>query len=329
MKDTWQIFEDVVNGNSVTNLLLYGPPGTGKTSKACKTVKKGNFFNITLNEESSVSEILGMWIPKGKEFVWSDGVGIRAWKEGKLLVINEIDKASGSVLTQLHAILDDRRMARLTIPSGETVKPKKGFKVIATMNGSVQDLPEALADRFDLKLNISKPHQDLINLLPEDLRELVDSAYSTHTLSISFREILSFSKLRDSLGDDAYTVFGKLGEDVKSVLHLGKRELHKIEESDDIESLPVEDKLLDEELKFDDFDKRLVKYAKRKFKSYWETTEFSDLNEASILMLVGRFKKLTVENLYYISNAFAYQHSDPSKFENLIETLYEEIISIK
>ena len=221
MKETWQIFEEVVNNRLVKHILLYGPPGTGKTSKACKTVKKGNFYNITLNEESSVSEILGMWVPKGKEFVWSDGVAIRAWKEGKLLVINEIDSASGAVLKELHAILDDIHMAKLTLPSGDTVRPKKGFNVIATMNGSVQDLPEALADRFELKLNITTPHKDLVELIPEDLRNLLHNAYSSHTLSISFREILSYSKLRETLGDDAFIVFGKLADDVRAGLKLG------------------------------------------------------------------------------------------------------------
>lgn len=317
----WQIFDKVTSEGSVTMMLLYGPPGTGKTSKACKTVDKKGYYNITLNEESSVSEILGMWIPKGKEFVWSDGVGIRAWKEGKLLVINEIDKASGSVLTQLHALLDERHMARLTIPSGETVRPKAKFKVIATMNGNVQDIPEALADRFELKLNITKPHQDLINLLPNDLHGLVDSAYSKDTLSISFREILSFSKLRETLGDDAYMVFGKLAGDVKAALSLGKREVTEDELVTD--ETEVEHGGLDEITR-----RRSKRIATRRFNSYWEETDYEDLNRLEVAShakcIIGtldeEFKRL-------MENAFKVQKLHPVEFETYADILYNKIVS--
>jgi len=232
--NTWEIFEAVVKAKKINpRILLYGVPGTGKTTQANKTAKEDDVYNITVNEESSVAEILGMWIPKDNSFKWMNGVAIRAWLEGKLLVINEIDKASGSVLTILNALLDDQSVAKITLPKGKTVKPVKGFRVIATMNGEIEDLPESLSDRFDLKLNIESPHPDAIKSLPEDLRDLVDAAYSRKQLSVSFREIQAFGKLRETLGDDAYIVFGDMANDIKATLKLGKREIDD-ESSDDV-----------------------------------------------------------------------------------------------
>ena len=85
------------------------------------------YFMVTLHEDSSVAELLGHWIPKGTEFTWHDGVAIRAWREGVPLVINEIDLASGPVMTFLHSILDDEELAHQTLPNGETVYRKERF----------------------------------------------------------------------------------------------------------------------------------------------------------------------------------------------------------
>ena len=220
----WNLFHKVTVTNDVTRILLYGKPGTGKTTQACKSGNNG-FYTITLTEESSVSEILGMWIPKGNSFEWFNGIGIRAWIEGKVLVLNEIDHAPGSIVTICHALLDDKEIAAMTLPNGETVKPSIGFKAIATMNGGLSDLPLPLLDRFEIKLDITEPHPLAIKSLEPDLQELVKSAYSNKKLNITFREIVSFGKLRKIIGDDAFCVFGSLANDVKTALKLGKREI--------------------------------------------------------------------------------------------------------
>lgn len=220
---TWYLFHQVSQVNEISRVLLYGKPGTGKTTQACKVSENG-FYSIPLNEETTVSEVLGFWLPKGDGFEWMNGTAVRAWLEEKVLVLNEIDHASGSVMSILHSILDDKEMACISLPNGQNVRPGKRFRVIATMNGGLGDLPVPLLDRFDIKIQIDEPHPNAIKSLEPDLQELVKSAYSNDKkLNISFREIVAFSKLRKFIGDDAYAVFGTLASDVRTIMKIGKR----------------------------------------------------------------------------------------------------------
>jgi len=172
-------------------VLLYGPPGCGKTHTAI--LLQNESLSVTLNEESTVAEILGHWIPKGQEFTWHNGAGTKAWIEGRGLVLNEIDQASGAVLTTLHALLDDFSMAQIYLPTGNTIKPKEGFSVIATMNGEIDALPEALQDRFELKIHVSKPHPAALAKLPEWQQNHFTQAGNLWNFTL--REFLAFNKM--------------------------------------------------------------------------------------------------------------------------------------
>jgi len=132
---------------------------------------------------------------------YSDGVALRAWREGKRLVIDEIDKAGGAALTNLLAITEDPSTAAFTIPlTGETVRPVKGFHVIATMNVDPSELPEALQDRFTVAIEITQPHPDAIKSLPTDLRSAAKvSANLSNERRVSIRAWQAFAGLRQSL----------------------------------------------------------------------------------------------------------------------------------
>lgn len=190
----WNEIELVLGAGSHT--VLFGPPGTGKT----RVATNDKSYSVTLTMETPAAELRGHFVPKGNEFIWHDGPAIRAWREGARLVLNEIDQASGDAMTFLHAILDDPEVARLTLPSGETVTPKPGFQVIATTNAMDLSmvLSEALLDRFAIRIKVDAPHPKALASLEN--RGLADLVARTIGLPqgkrISLRQALVFNKLK-------------------------------------------------------------------------------------------------------------------------------------
>tara|TARA_Y100000004_G_scaffold138424_1_gene156984 strand:- start:150 stop:836 length:687 start_codon:yes stop_codon:yes gene_type:complete len=224
--NSWELFNKVVGTSD--RILLYGIPGTGKTYQATKVnvPTDKEVYSTTLTIDSTASEMIGHYIPNDTgTFDWNDGVAIKAWREGTRLVINEIDHAGPDVSSVLHAILDDADIARLTLPNKkkETVTPSKGFSVIATMNGTPDMLPEALADRFGVKININSVHPDAIKSLPEEFRT-VYSERDGDDIPPSIRSWKEFSKLVDAgvdLRSSATVCFGNdYADDVVEAIEL-------------------------------------------------------------------------------------------------------------
>ena len=226
----WEKFELSLSCNDIHRILLYGSPGTGKTSNAIRSRKDGKFSSITLHEESCVSELLGHWIKKGDGYEYHYGAAIAPFKEGHLLVLNEIDKVSSSVMTSLHNLLDDKEIAQIHLPNNETVKCHTNFTVISTMNGLPDDLSEPLLDRFDIVIKIDTPHPQAIEKLSPDLRDFTKRCYSTSDVSISYRSIYNFNKLRKSFRNDDIAgnlVFSENYNEILATIKLGVREEKK------------------------------------------------------------------------------------------------------
>ena len=179
--DCWEKLNSVISVSD--RILLYGVAGTGKTYQANRLgLKKGQgTYNITLTADSTATELMGHYIATSDGgFRWKDGNGVRAFKEGARLVVNEIDHAGADVQTFLHALLD---------------KPLENFQCIATMNGYPEDLPEPLADRFPVKINVDSVHPDALEGLGNKLRAIYLDADRT---SFSVRKWIELRKLMES-----------------------------------------------------------------------------------------------------------------------------------
>lgn len=194
----WEHIENILP--LVDRALLHGPPGTGKTTAATKQGNK--YYSVTLHADMSAQELIGHFIPTGGgNFTWHDGPAIRAWREGSVLIVNELDQASGSVMTELLSIMDDKSIAEKTLVSGETLKPHADFRVVGTMNGDPDTLPAPLLDRMDAVILVDMPSPEALKLLTTPLRKLVVNAYRTKTYKLSFRKALSVQRLMDKKVD--------------------------------------------------------------------------------------------------------------------------------
>lgn len=204
-------------------MLQYGPPGTGKSYIAINDTEfKRPIYSVTITPEMPAAELRGHYVPQGNEFVWKDGPAILAWKQGGRLVINEIDHASGDVLSFLHVILDDKASAVLTLPTGETIRPADGFQCVATMNGVPDDLPEALRSRFPVAIEVTEPNPHAIAALPDDLQNAAKGScvHPDHKLRINLRSWFEFAHLRTAIGAEnaAIAVFGVRAKDIVASL---------------------------------------------------------------------------------------------------------------
>ena len=224
----WDLYANIVEGNTknIPYTLLYGPPGTGKTTQARRLANDRPVFSVTVTEDMTDSQILGHFVPEGDKFRWHDGPAILAWKQGGLLVVNEINRAGGSVLTALYAICDDLEIAQLTLTSGETVIPNKDFYCVSTMNDVPECLPEGLRDRFPIKLLIDYPHPEAIEILTPDMQALIMTSYSSSNVPITFRQARAYQDLVKngvSVSAACQAVFGREAKDIAATLKLGLR----------------------------------------------------------------------------------------------------------
>jgi len=234
----WDVVSAVL---SATNrALLHGPPGTGKTYAACRLGLNGDqqkVFSVTLTEETPAAELRGHYILKEGKYVWHDGVAIAAWRCGGRLVVNEIQRGGPDVHSLLLNITDDLEIAEMDLPSGEKVKPAKGFMCVATMNGEPKELLDpALLDRFPVSIHIDKVHPEAIQQLPLDVQHAAEKTalIEEEDRRISVRAWYAFARLRaklmksleeeEAIAFAAQAVFNHRANDALDALKIAKSE---------------------------------------------------------------------------------------------------------
>jgi MoxR-like ATPase len=213
----WQRAEFAMEHSN--RVLLYGLPGTGKTYFGLTHALNGKAsYRLACTEEMTEADLIGFWRRKQDGTLgWYEGVGIKAWREGARLVVDEINRINGDVESKLMMLLDTEASASWQNPdTGEVVVPHAAFGVVATMNGQPEDLAPAVLDRMIVRCEVSDPNPQAIASLPEYLRNLA----TTFTASdaehrYSLRSFVEFHKMYERSGSMPYTaqvVFPEVSE---------------------------------------------------------------------------------------------------------------------
>lgn len=143
--------------------LYYGSQGTGKTTIGMKETDKRC---IVCNSSMLPADLM-------EDFVFVEGKATfkpsslwRCMTEGKPIVLDEINLLPFDSLRFLQGILDGKASFEY---KGNTVEIKEGFKIIGTMNltvnGMTYGLPEPLVDRCEETKKFKLTATDLINAI--------------------------------------------------------------------------------------------------------------------------------------------------------------------
>lgn len=219
LPECWQDVNDII-ASGINKLILFGPPGTGKTFAG---LHMGNVsagaHRLICNEDMTSADVTGHFKPSGDgTWKWQDGTVIKAWQgdgiNGGRVVADEIDRASGDVMSQLLAMFDSEESASWEHPeTGRILKPRNGFSVFMTTNiEDMRELPQALKDRFPVAVRINTPHPDALTMLSEDLRgAAAASADADRDRRFSVRAFMAFDTLRKTVPMEkaARLTFGK------------------------------------------------------------------------------------------------------------------------
>jgi cobaltochelatase CobS len=150
------------------NVLMVGPAGTGKSTLYRKIFEEDGVtpYFINLNGETSPDDFVGVTDlipdPNGQGTItrFVPGILPLAMKEGRPLIIDELDAATADILFVMQAVLEGQPLV-VTKQGAEVVEAQDGFGIYATANtiGKGDDsgmyagtniLNEAFLDRFGM-----------------------------------------------------------------------------------------------------------------------------------------------------------------------------------
>lgn len=143
--------------------LYYGSAGTGKTTTAMQEAENNC---VTCHSAMLPGDLM-------EDFKFNDGKAEfvpsalqNAMTEGKKIVLDEINLLPFESLRFLQTVLDGKTEF---IYKGKTIKINDGFKIIGTMNltvnGSVYSLPEPLVDRAEELKQYKLTAKNLVNAI--------------------------------------------------------------------------------------------------------------------------------------------------------------------
>jgi nitric oxide reductase NorQ protein len=217
-------------------VIIIGPKGTGKTSlvRDFARIKGQKLESVNFSLRTRESHLVGTKTLEDGTVSFNEGILTKSMREGSMLYLDEINSAEADVLLRLDEALDDRRQISLKESTGEVVKAKENWFVIATINPlthtGTKELPPQILSRFPVRISLEYPPEDIELTIVKKyvsgnheselvqgikLANILRQAAAVEELfySPSLRETIAFGKLLDketSAKEAATIVFGNV-----------------------------------------------------------------------------------------------------------------------
>jgi nitric oxide reductase NorQ protein len=217
-------------------VIIIGPKGTGKTSlvRDFARIKGQKLESVNFSLRTRESHLVGTKTLDDGTVSFNEGILTKSMREGSMLYLDEINSAEADVLLRLDEALDDRRQISLKESTGEVVKAKENWFVIATINPlthtGTKELPPQILSRFPVRISLEYPPEDIELTIVKKyvsgnheselvqgikLANILRQAAAVEELfySPSLRETIAFGKLldKDTTAKEAATiVFGNV-----------------------------------------------------------------------------------------------------------------------
>ncbi|KAG0206795.1 AAA ATPase midasin [Mortierella sp. GBA30] len=180
-------------------VLLEGVTGAGKTAlveEVARVTGRDDLVKIHLGDQTDSKVLLGTYVSTSKpgSFKWQAGVLTTAVRDGKWLLIEDIDLAPMEVLSVLLPLLESRT---LFIPSrGEKIPANEGFQLFATksmiptrsgrmMARNVSGSDGSIGSNLWTRVQVSSlSHEELSLIIHERFQDLGDNILPNLIMSV-------------------------------------------------------------------------------------------------------------------------------------------------
>jgi midasin len=161
-------------------ILVTGEAGCGKTSLITDVARElcvsSSLITLHLNEQTDAKMLLGTYTStKPGSFSWQPGVLSRAVREGRWLLLEDIDRAPSEVISVILPLLEK---GELLIPSRkERFRAPPGFRIIATMRTTLNQIgEEIIAGRTMLGVRLFQRVR-VGSMGPDEIKDVIQSLF--------------------------------------------------------------------------------------------------------------------------------------------------------
>ena len=170
----WGFYSDlknIIKSKTFHNVFIAGPSGFGKNmmvEQVCASLKR-EMIKFNFSPETDLVSLLGGPTLINGNVVFNDGPVIQAMRKGAVLFLDELAKSHPGNILVLNGILEGK--SYLNPHTGEVIKAKEGFQIIAASNSSgkgdesgkylEQILDDSFLERFPITVIQEQPTEKI------------------------------------------------------------------------------------------------------------------------------------------------------------------------